>query len=162
MKHPYRIGIGWDVHPFAPQRKLILGGVQIPYEKGLEGHSDADVLVHAVMDSLLGAAGMPDIGELFPNTNMEYKGADSLELLRKVNDRLRLEHWFLVNIDCVLLCEEPKIKPYKEQMKDNLARALEVHKENVNIKATTTEKLGFIGRKEGIAAEAVALLYLDK
>lgn len=151
-----RIGIGYDVHRLVPERKLILGGVEIPHEKGLLGHSDADVLTHAVMDALLGAAGLGDIGRHFPDTDPAYSGADSLELLKQVN-HLVAEHGYCPNnIDAVIIAQQPKLSPYMEAMQRNLARILELHPDRVNIKATTTETLGFEGRSEGIAVQAVA------
>lgn len=150
-----RVGIGYDVHRLVPERKLILGGVEIPYEKGLLGHSDADVLTHAVMDALLGAAGLGDIGRHFPDTDPAYAGADSLDLLKQVG-HLVAEHGYCPNnIDAVVIAQQPKLAPYMEEMQKNIARVLELHMERVNIKATTTETLGFEGRGEGIAVQAI-------
>ncbi len=153
-----RIGHGYDVHRLVEERKLILGGVCIPWEKGLLGHSDADVLTHAIMDSLLGAAGLGDIGKLFPDTDPAYKGADSLLLLQEVCRHLR-EHGFAVgNVDATVVAQKPKLAPYLEEMKRNLASILGVDETCINVKATTEEHLGFTGREEGIAAHAVCLL----
>ncbi len=154
----YHSGIGYDVHPLVAGRKLVLGGVKVPYEKGLKGHSDADVLVHAVMDAILGAAGAGDIGEHFPDTSRKYKGASSIELLKHVAGVVAKKSFTVVNVDAVLLAEEPKIKPYKKQMGVNIAAALGIDAAQVNIKATTNEGLGFIGAKEGMAAYATASL----
>lgn len=154
----YRTGIGYDIHPLVDGRKLFLGGVHIPYEKGLKGHSDADVLLHAIMDALLGAAGKGDIGEHFPDTKKKYKDISSLKLLIQVREMIEKSGLKVVNLDCVLLAEDPKINPYKEKMKENIALALNVDKTQVNVKATTNEGLGFIGRKQGMAAYATAVL----
>lgn len=151
-----RIGSGFDVHVFEEGRDLILGGVKIPYEKGLKGHSDADVVLHAVMDSILGAAGMGDIGEHFPDTDERYRGISSLELLSTVTEMIDEKGLRIENIDVTVICEEPKIGPVKEEMKKKI---LAVTGDTcLNIKATTTEGLGFTGRKEGIAAHSVCLL----
>ena len=154
-----RIGNGFDVHPFAENRKCMIGGVDIPYEKGLQGHSDADVLLHALIDALLGAAGLEDIGTQFPDSDSKYKGADSCELLQKVIKKLSQKGFTLINADCTILAEEPKMKRYIPAMKANIASICEVPPEKIGIKATTTESLGTIGRKEGIAAFATVLLY---
>ncbi len=153
-----KIGIGYDVHALKGNRKLIIGGVQIPYEKGLDGHSDADVLIHAVMDSLLGAMGYGDIGRLFPDTDGQYKDVDSRVLLRKVAELMKNKSFKLGNLDAVIIAQKPKMMTYIEQMIINLAKDLETDISNINIKATTTEHLGFEGRGEGIAAQAVCLL----
>lgn len=153
-----RIGHGYDVHRLAAGRRLILGGVEIPYEKGLLGHSDADVLVHAVMDALLGAAALGDIGQLFPDSAAEYAGISSIELLRRVKARLDTEGFFLVNVDATVLAQAPKLLPYREAMRGNIACALGLAADRVSVKATTEEGLGFTGSGEGIAAHAVALL----
>jgi 2-C-methyl-D-erythritol 2,4-cyclodiphosphate synthase len=153
-----RIGIGYDVHQLIPGRKLIMGGVEIPYDKGLLGHSDADVLIHALMDALLGALSLGSIGDHFPDTDPAYKGADSKKLLEHVVQLIHKKEYRVENIDSVLLCEAPKLKPYIETMRQRLAAILEVPLDAVGIKATTTEKLGYVGRGEGIAAEAVVLL----
>ena len=153
-----RIGHGYDVHRLVPDRKLILGGVDIPYEKGLLGHSDADVLVHALMDALLGAAAMGDIGKLFPDTDDRYLGADSIALLREVDRRLTEAGYRLGNLDVTVIAQRPKLAPYINQMRQNLAAALRTELQNVSVKATTEEHLGFTGSGEGIAAHAVCLL----
>lgn len=153
-----RIGHGYDVHRLTEGRKLILGGVDIPWEKGLLGHSDADVLVHAIMDALTGASRLGDIGKLFPDTDPAYSGISSLKLLREVGRLLREKGFAVVNIDATLLAQAPKIAPYKPQMAENIAKALEIDVEQVNVKATTEEKLGFTGDGSGMAAHAVALL----
>lgn len=155
-----RIGIGYDVHALTENRKLIIGGVQIPYEKGLEGHSDADVLVHAIMDSLLGAMGMGDIGKMFPDTDMNFKDANSRVLLRQVINEMKRKGYKLGNLDAVIIAQKPKMSPYIEQMKKNISEDMETDISNINIKATTTEHLGFEGRGEGIASQAVCLLVI--
>ena len=152
-----RVGHGYDVHKFADGRKLILGGVEIPYEKGLLGHSDADVLVHAIMDSLLGACALGDIGTHFPDTDMKYKGADSIELLKEVMKILSEKGYTVSNIDATVIAQKPKLKPYIEDMRKCIANAMNTDVDNVSIKATTEEKLGFTGRLEGISAHCVAL-----
>ncbi|AMX84867.1 2-C-methyl-D-erythritol 2,4-cyclodiphosphate synthase [Geobacillus subterraneus] len=154
----FRIGQGFDVHQLAEGRPLIIGGVHIPYEKGLLGHSDADVLLHAVADACLGAIGAGDIGRHFPDTDPRYKDADSTELLAHVWALVRQEGYTLVNADCTIIAQKPKMAPYIEDMKTMIARLLEAERSQVNVKATTTEKLGFTGREEGIAAQAVVLL----
>lgn len=154
-----RIGTGFDVHRLAEERKLILGGVEIPFEKGLLGHSDADVLTHALMDALLGAAALGDIGKLFPDSDPAYSGISSILLLEKVGQALSEAGCTLGNADVTLICQRPKIAPYIETMRTNLANALQVSADKISVKATTTEKLGFTGRGEGIAAEAVCLLH---
>lgn len=153
-----KIGIGYDVHQLTENRKLIMGGVEIPFEKGLEGHSDADVLIHAIMDSILGAMGMGDIGCLFPDTDDAYKGADSRVLLRTVADLMNESGFKIGNIDAVIIAQRPKMMVHIEKMKKNIAEDLQTDISNVNIKATTTEHLGFEGRGEGIAAQSVCLL----
>ena len=153
-----RIGHGYDVHRLTEGRKLILGGTEIPYEKGLLGHSDADVLTHAVMDALLGARGLQDIGTHFPDTDAAYKGADSLKLLSEVGRMLREAGYRVENIDATILCQRPKLRPFISAMQSNLARVLELEPGQVNIKATTEEGLGFTGEGLGIAAHAVCLL----
>ena len=153
-----RVGHGYDVHRLVEERKLILGGVDIPYEKGLLGHSDADVLTHAVMDALLGAAGLGDIGKHFPDTDPTYKGADSLKLLDHVMEVLREKGWQVGNVDATVIAQRPKLAGFIPQMRDNLAARMGVSPEQVNVKATTEEKLGFTGSGEGIAAHAVCLL----
>lgn len=153
-----RIGLGIDVHAFAEGRALILGGVDIPHTHGLEGHSDADVLAHAVSDSLLGAARLGDIGKLFPDTDPAFKDADSLVLLNRVAEAVREAGFAIVDVDSVIVAQAPKLSPYRDQMRENLARAMEIPMENVGVKATTTERLGFAGREEGIAAFATCIL----
>ncbi|MCR5303116.1 MAG: 2-C-methyl-D-erythritol 2,4-cyclodiphosphate synthase [Lachnospiraceae bacterium] len=153
-----RIGNGYDVHKLGEGRKLIIGGVDIPFEKGLIGHSDADVLVHAVMDALLGAMAMGDIGLHFPDTDSRYKDADSVSLLKEVGNMVRREGMLIENIDSVIMCERPKLRPYIDEMRKNMADALDIDVSQVSVKATTEEGLGFTGRGEGIAASAVCLL----
>lgn len=153
-----RIGQGYDVHRLAEGRKLILGGVEIPWEKGLLGHSDADVLTHAVMDALSGAAKLGDIGKLFPDSDPQYAGADSIRLLRQVAALLKERGYAVVNVDATLIAQRPKIASYRERMEKNLAAALGVDRGRVNVKATTEEGLGFTGDGSGMAAQAVALL----
>lgn len=153
-----RTGLGYDVHAFAPGRKLILGGVDIPHHQGLDGHSDADVLAHAIMDALLGGVRGGDIGKLFPDTDPAYKGADSLKLLERVAQFVRDAGWEIVDVDSVIAAQAPKLSPYREQMRENLAAAMGIPVENVGVKATTTEHLGFEGREEGISAQAVCML----
>ncbi len=153
-----KIGHGMDVHAFAEGRKLILGGVTLPHNKGLAGHSDADVLVHAVMDALLGAAGLPDIGQIFPDTDPAYLGADSLVLLKTVGEKLKETACIVENIDVTLAMQAPKVGPYIPTMRENIAAVLNLPVEAVNIKATTTEHLGFVGREEGVACHAVCLV----
>lgn len=153
-----RIGHGFDVHAFVEGRKLILGGVEIPYEKGLLGHSDADVLTHALMDAMLGAAGLGDIGKLFPDTDERYKGISSLVLLKEVLAQIEGRGYRLANADITVICQKPRLRPYIDEMTRKLVQVLAEAEDTVNIKATTTEKLGFTGRGEGIAAEAVCLL----
>jgi 2-C-methyl-D-erythritol 2,4-cyclodiphosphate synthase len=153
-----RIGQGFDVHPLAAGRKLIIGGVEIPYHKGLEGHSDADVLLHAICDALLGAAGLGDIGKHYPDTDASYAGADSRALLRDVAQKLREKKLKVVNIDATILAQAPRMAPHMARMIANIAADLGIEPAAINIKATTTEQLGFIGRLEGIAAQAVVLL----
>lgn len=153
-----RIGNGYDVHKLTENRKLILGGVEIPYEKGLLGHSDADVLIHAIMDALLGACAMGDIGKLFPDSSAEFKDISSIILLKKVSEVLKKEKYGIINIDSIISAQAPKLAPYIDTMRKNIADALETDIENISIKATTTEKLGFEGRGEGISAYAVCLI----
>ena len=156
-----RIGHGYDVHRLVPGRKLILGGVEISHTTGLLGHSDADVLTHALMDALLGAAAMGDIGHLFPDSDVQYAGADSLQLLRAVMERLRAAGYAVGNEDCTVLAQAPKLAPHILQMRKNLAEILGCGLDAVSVKATTEEGLGFTGAKEGIAAHAVVLLRRD-
>lgn len=153
-----RIGMGYDVHRLAEDRKLILGGVEIPYEKGLLGHSDADVLLHAIMDALLGAAALGDIGKHFPDTDPAYKGISSLELLRKVGELLEENSFLIENIDATIIAQAPKMRPHIDDMRENIARVLGIAPKQVNVKATTEEGLGFTGSGEGIASQAICLL----
>ena len=153
-----RIGHGYDVHAFCEGRPLILGGVDVPCERGLAGHSDADVLAHAVADALLGAARAGDIGTLFPDTDPAYKGADSLVLLAQVAELIRTRGFEIVDVDATVAAQAPKLAPHREAMRANLARAMGIPVEHMGVKATTTEHLGFVGRKEGIEAFAVALI----
>lgn len=153
-----RIGQGYDVHRFTDGRPLIIGGVKIDYAQGLEGHSDADVLVHAIMDALLGAAALGDIGKLFPDTDEKYKGADSISLLEEVGKVLKEAGYSVVNIDSTIIAQAPKMRPYIEQMRKRIAKALNLDYSVISVKATTEEGLGFTGRKEGIAASAICLI----
>jgi len=153
-----RIGIGYDLHRLAEKESLIIGGVKIDYDFGLEGHSDADVLIHALIDALLGAVAMGDIGQHFPPEDEGFRGIDSLELLRRVNDMLADERCQLANADMVIIAEKPKLAPYIDQMRSNIARVLDVPLNRISVKATTTEGLGVCGREEGIAAQAVVML----
>ena len=153
-----RVGMGYDVQKLVEDRKLILGGVEIPYEKGLLGHSDADVLLHAIMDALLGAAALGDIGRHFPDTDDRYKGADSMVLLKKVKKLLDEKFFFIENIDATVIAQQPKLAPYIEDMRKNIAECLELPVNRVNVKATTEEKLGFTGVGLGISSQAVCLL----
>ena len=155
-----RVGLGVDVHAFAAPdegRRLVLGGVEIPSDRGLLGHSDADVLAHAITDALLGAAGLEDIGHYFPDTDERYRDADSIELLREVR-RLVGGFWSVANVDSVVICERPKIRDHRDAMRKNLAAALGTEESRIGVRGTTTERLGFAGRGEGIAAQAVCLL----
>lgn len=154
-----RIGNGYDVHRLVEGRDLIIGGVSIPYEKGLLGHSDADVLVHAIMDALLGACGERDIGKHFPDTDNSYKGISSMVLLNKVGELLQVKGYKIGNIDSIIVAQAPKMAPHIDKMKQNIAEVLKINIEDVNVKATTTENLGFAGMGEGIASYAVACLY---
>lgn len=160
MENFMRVGMGYDVHRLTKDRDLILGGVKIPWEKGLLGHSDADVLIHAIMDALLGAAALGDIGQHFPDTDPAYKGISSIRLLKHVAALLSEKGYGIGNIDAVIIAQKPKMAPHIPQMKENIAKALEIDMDCLNIKATTEEKLGFTGREEGIASEAVCLLYI--
>ena len=153
-----RIGFGFDVHEFEKGRDLILGNLKIPFEKGLKGHSDADALLHAITDALLGALALGDIGTHFPDTDAAYKGIDSLVLLKRAYTLVQGKGYYLVNMDATIMAQEPKISPHIPQMRKNLSQGLGVPQSTISIKATTTEHLGFIGRKEGIAAQAVVLL----
>ena len=153
-----RIGMGYDVHRLVPERDLILGGVKIDYELGLLGHSDADVLLHAVMDALLGAAALGDIGKHFPDTDPRYKGADSIRLLEAVRELVKKEGYSVANVDATIIAQQPKMRPHIERMRGNIAKALEIPVSRINVKATTEEGLGFTGNGEGISAQAVCLL----
>lgn len=153
-----RIGHGYDVHRLTPGRRLILGGVEIPWEMGLDGHSDADVLIHAVMDALLGAAALGDIGQLFPDTDPAYLNISSVILLRRVSEALKDNGWLVVNVDATLIAQRPKVGPYRVAMRQNIADALGIDISRVNVKATTEEHLGFTGDGSGMAAHAVALV----
>lgn len=153
-----RIGMGYDVHRLTQNRKLVIGGVEIPYEKGLLGHSDADVLLHAVMDALLGAAALGDIGKHFPDTDPAYKGISSVTLLKHVGKLLEENSFLIENIDATIIAQAPKMRPYIDQMRTNIAEALQIEVEQVNVKATTEEGLGFTGSGEGISSQAVCML----
>ena len=153
-----RIGIGYDVHRLTEDRNLILGGVKIPFDKGLLGHSDADVLIHAIMDAILGALGAGDIGKHFPDTDPQYKGISSVRLLEHVADLMRQQGFEIGNLDAIVIAQKPKIGPYFQEMKEHMAQALGCSPEKINLKATTEEGLGFTGRQEGMAAQAVCLL----
>jgi 2-C-methyl-D-erythritol 2,4-cyclodiphosphate synthase len=153
-----RVGIGYDVHSLVRGRRLVLGGVEVPFERGLAGHSDADALIHAVIDALLGAAGLKDIGSQFPDSDASYEDICSLLLLQRTNQMLRTRRWRIVNIDGTIVAQRPKLAPFIDQMRQNMAKVLGLSIEQVGVKATTSEGLGFAGREEGIAAYAVALL----
>lgn len=155
-----RVGMGYDVHKLVEDRKLILGGVEIPYEKGLMGHSDADVLLHAVMDALLGAASLGDIGKFFPDTDEKYKGISSLKLLEQVGEKLDEKLFVINNIDATIIAQKPKLQPYKEEMVNNIAKALKIDSDIVNVKATTEEGLGFTGENKGMSAQAICSISL--
>lgn len=154
----FRIGQGYDVHRLVEGRPLILGGVTVPYEKGLDGHSDADVLLHAIMDALLGAAALGDIGKLFPDTDEAYRGISSAELLVRVAQTLHANGWQVVNVDCTLVAQAPKLAPYREEMRRNIAAALGVEVSRISVKATTEEHLGFTGEGLGMEAQAIAMI----
>jgi len=154
-----RVGQGFDVHGFVQKRKLILGGVTIPWHTGLQGHSDADVLTHAIMDALLGALALGDIGQWFPDNDLQYKNACSLTLLKTILNNNKLKNWELTNLDCTIIAQKPKLLEYIPAMRDNLAEIFKSNINNISIKATTTENLGFCGREEGIAAMAILLLH---
>ena len=158
MISDFRVGQGYDVHRLVEERKLILCGVEIPYELGLLGHSDADVAIHALIDALLGALALGDIGELFPDKDPQWKGADSTELLKKVLSLPEFKEWRISNVDLTIIAQRPKLGTYKKEMQKRLAEVMELPPERIAVKATTTEKLGFTGRGEGIAASAVASL----
>ena len=156
-----RVGMGYDVHRLVEDRKLIIGGVEIPHEKGLLGHSDADVLTHAVMDSILGAMAMGDIGKHFPDTDLKFKGADSLKLMEHVYEIMKAEGYVLGNIDCTIIAQAPKMAPHIPQMRENFARIMHTDIKNINVKATTEEKLGFTGSGEGISSQSICLLLTE-
>ena len=158
MSNKIRVGLGYDVHPLAAGRRLVLGGVEIPFSQGLNGWSDADVLIHAIMDALLGAAALGDIGTHFPPGDPQYKGVSSIDLLGRVKKLLDESRWTVGNVDVMIMAEAPRLKDYMAQMAQNVARALAVEPGDISIKAGTNEKLGFVGRGEGIAVQAVALL----
>ena len=153
-----RVGIGYDVHKLTEGRKLILGGIEIPHEKGLLGHSDADVITHAIMDAMLGALALGDIGKHFPDTDPKYEGASSIELLKEVGKLIENERYVISNIDSTIIAQKPKLAPYMEQIRENIAKALGIKLNQISVKATTEEKLGFTGREEGISSQAVVLL----
>ncbi|MBQ7724801.1 MAG: 2-C-methyl-D-erythritol 2,4-cyclodiphosphate synthase [Lachnospiraceae bacterium] len=155
-----RIGMGYDVHKLTEGRPLIIGGVNIPYEKGLLGHSDADVLLHAIMDAMLGAAALGDIGKHFPDTDDKYKGISSMELLKKVGELIGEERLFISNIDATIIAQKPKMRPYIDKMRENIATCLDLDIGQVNVKATTEEGMGFTGEEKGISAQAVCMLDL--
>ncbi|MGO0907616.1 2-C-methyl-D-erythritol 2,4-cyclodiphosphate synthase [Clostridioides difficile] len=155
-----RIGLGYDVHKLTEERKLIIGGVEIPHDKGLLGHSDADVLIHAIMDSILGALALGDIGKHFPDTDEKYKGIDSMKLLEHVYNLITSKGYKIGNIDSTIIAQSPKMAPHIESMRKNIAKALNTDIENINIKATTEEGLGFTGAKQGIASQSICLLLL--
>ena len=162
MKQPFRIGFGYDVHAFSDGRKLILGGVEIPFEKGLLGHSDADVLLHAICDSILGALALGDIGSHFPDTDENYKNADSRILLERSFSLIKDKEYRIGNVDCTVVIEKPKLAPYINDMRDVIAGLLQCSVDQVSVKATTSEKLGFVGNEEGVKAYAVALLLKEE
>ncbi len=162
MNMPFRIGFGYDVHKFSEGRKLILGGVEIPFEKGLCGHSDADVLLHAICDAMLGALALGDIGKHFPDTEEQYKNIDSKILLEKVNRLIEEKNYKVGNIDATIVAEKPKFQPYIIEMRKIISRILKVQPDSISVKATTSEKLGFVGKEEGIVAHAVVLLIEDQ
>lgn len=157
----FRTGFGYDVHPFAENRKLILGGVEIPFEKGLKGHSDADVLLHAICDALLGALALGDIGQHFPDNDPEYKNIDSKILLRKVNELIKENGYYINNLDSTVVMERPKLKDYIITIRKNIAGLLKIHFDQVSVKATTSERMGFVGSEEGVKAYATVLVAED-
>ena len=162
MKFPFRIGQGYDVHRLDPGRPLSLGGVEIPFHQGLAGHSEADVLSHALGDALLGAANLGDLGRHFPDSDQRFKGISSLRLLKKIDDLIHQEGFKIANLDVTVVAQEPKLVPYFQKMQSALSSALHISVDQISIKATTTEGLGFAGRQEGMAAYAIALLYKDE
>ena len=153
-----RVGLGYDVHKLVEDRDLILGGVKVPHTLGFLGHSDADVLVHAIMDALLGAAALGDIGKHFPDTDMQYKGADSMKLMARVRELIEEKGYVIENIDATIIAQKPKLRPYIDQMEENIAKVLRIERDQINVKATTEERLGFTGREEGMAAQAICSL----
>ena len=153
-----RVGLGYDVHKLVEDRDLILGGVKVPHTLGLLGHSDADVLVHAIMDALLGAAALGDIGKHFPDTDEAYKGADSMVLMARVRELIEEKGYVIENIDATIIAQKPKLRPYIDQMEENIAKVLCIERDQINVKATTEERLGFTGREEGMAAQAICSL----
>ena len=153
-----RVGLGYDVHKLVEDRKLILAGVEVPHTLGLLGHSDADVLAHAIMDALLGAAALGDIGKHFPDTDQKYKGADSMKLMAHVRDLIEEKGYVIENIDATVIAQRPKLRPYIDQMEENIAKVLRIERDQINVKATTEERLGFTGREEGMAAQAICSL----
>ena len=153
-----RVGMGYDVHKLVEDRDLIMGGVKIDYEKGLLGHSDADVLLHAISDALLGAAALGDIGKHFPDTDPAYKGADSMKLMAHVRDLIEEKGYVIENVDATIIAQKPKLRPYIDQMEENIAKVLRIERDQINVKATTEERLGFTGREEGMAAQAICSL----
>ena len=153
-----RVGLGYDVHKLVEDRDLILGGVKVPHTLGLLGHSDADVLVHAIMDALLGAAALGDIGKHFPDTDEAYKGADSMKLMARVRELIEEKGYVIENIDATIIAQKPKLRPYIDQMEENIAKVLRIERDQINVKATTEERLGFTGREEGMAAQAICSL----
>lgn len=152
------IGMGYDVHRLVEERKLIMGGVEIPFEKGLLGHSDADVLLHAIMDALLGAAALGDIGKFFPDNDPAYEGANSVMLLKKVGEMLQEQRFLIENIDATIIAQRPKMRPHIDQMRENMAKALKIDVDQINVKATTEEGLGFTGSGEGISSQAICAI----
>jgi len=158
----YRTGIGYDVHAFAENRKLILGGIEIPFEKGLAGHSDADVLLHAITDALLGALALDDIGQHFPDTDQKYKNADSSIFLKKANELINESGYRISNIDSVITMQRPKLSTHIPKIRERIAEILKINQDQISVKATTTERLGFVGREEGIAAFATVLVFKEK
>ncbi len=153
-----RVGLGYDVHKLTENRKLIIGGVDIPYEKGLLGHSDADVLIHAIMDALLGASKLGDIGVLFPDTDPKYKGISSITLLKYVKEEMDNKNIKIINIDSIIVAQKPKMRPYIAEMEKNIAKALNISVDDINVKATTEEELGFTGNGEGISSKAICMI----
>ncbi|MBS4868762.1 MAG: 2-C-methyl-D-erythritol 2,4-cyclodiphosphate synthase [Anaerotignaceae bacterium] len=153
-----RVGLGYDVHKLTENRKLIIGGVDIPYEKGLLGHSDADVLIHAIMDALLGASKLGDIGVLFPDTDPKYKGISSITLLKYVKEEMDNKNIKIINIDSIIVAQKPKMRPYIAEMEENIAKALNISVDDINVKATTEEELGFTGNGEGISSKAICMI----